>query len=191
MVLVRLSHPFMCDLEGLFRVFWFVHWQGMCLNVCASLSIVRCLAMRFTCSTIEGGKKIVELYTFWFSIVSGNQLVLVPMCDMCSFIHVCEMSNNCQLDLIREYTWWRSYFAPSQSHSEVLSVRSTWDIWASSVLLQLQIAHCFVCCVDTFFFPLLFFEHSADTEFVNLLFRTVVSGAHSLGPDDSSISDRL
>ena len=58
---------------------------------------------------------------------------------------------------------------------------------------------CFCSCrlyivlfvVSIFFHPSFFFEHSADTEFVNLLFRTVVSGAHSLGPDDSSISDRL
>ena len=54
-------------------------------------------------------------------------------------------------------------------------------------------ADCTLFCLlyRYFFFTFFFFEHSADTEFVNLLFRTVVSGAHSLVPDDSSISDRL
>ena len=157
MVPVRLSHAFMCDLEGLFRVFWFVQWQGMCLNVCTSLSVVRCLAMRFTCPTIEDGRKIVELYTLWFSIVSGNQLVLVPICDMCSFIHSWAMSSNCQLDLIREYTWWRYNFGPRQSHSEVLSVRVPHEISEHPVCFRSCRLYV-VCFVVVIVFPSIFFS---------------------------------
>ena len=48
----------------------------------------------------------------------------------CEFMYVRCYQCVCQKDLIREHTRWRDNSAPSQSDLEVLSARSTWDVWA-------------------------------------------------------------
>ena len=61
----------------------------MCLFAC--LSIVGCLAVRFTCSTFSAGTRISELRNVIFN-VSENPLVSVPAFEMSLFIRVCATS---------------------------------------------------------------------------------------------------
>ena len=133
--LFRLSHPF-AILEWLFRLLWMVGsvWRQVFVCMCQS-SIVGCFAVKRTCSTFAFGTKIVDLYSDFHCL--WEELVFLQVFDMSLFIHACAMISVCQKDVIREHARWRHNFAPSQSDLEVLSVRSTWDVWAFIFLFSL------------------------------------------------------